>query len=152
LPFLGNNVHSRSVTAWKRTTVARIAELERDLGRETTLAERTAAMLTPIGWHEARHTFASLMIAAGVNVKAISTYMGHASVKITLDRYGHLMPDSETDTAARLNDYLVRASCAPVKHPDERISADHNGLAHDSRDAAIPRSHAGFGSVAGEGA
>jgi integrase len=35
--------------------------------------------------------------------------MGHASVKITLDRYGHLMPSSETDTAARLDAYLEAA-------------------------------------------
>jgi len=32
------------------------------------------------------------MIAAGVNAKALSVYMGHASVTITFDLYGHLMP------------------------------------------------------------
>jgi hypothetical protein len=32
------------------------------------------------------------MIAASVNVKALATYMGHASVTITYDRHGHLMP------------------------------------------------------------
>ena len=35
-----------------------------------------AAGLVPIGLHECRHTFASLMIAAGVNAKALSTYSG----------------------------------------------------------------------------
>ena len=54
-----------------------------------------AAGLTPITLHEARHTYASLLIAAGVNSKAVSTYMGHASITITLDRYGHLMPGNE---------------------------------------------------------
>jgi integrase len=34
--------------------------------------------------HEARHTFASLMIAADVNAKALAAYMGHSSVTITL--------------------------------------------------------------------
>jgi integrase len=38
-----------------------------------------------------RHTFASLMIAAGVNAKGLATYMGHASVTITLDRYGQML-------------------------------------------------------------
>ena len=42
------------------------------------------AGLEPLGSHEARHTFASLMIAAGVNAKALSTYMGHANIAITL--------------------------------------------------------------------
>jgi integrase len=40
--------------------------------------------------HELRHTCASIFIAAGVNAKALSTYLGHASIQITLDRYGHL--------------------------------------------------------------
>jgi integrase len=37
--------------------------------------------LEPITLHECRHTFASLMIAAGVNAKALSTYMGHAGIQ-----------------------------------------------------------------------
>ena len=46
------------------------------------------------------------MIAAGVNAKALSTFMGHHSINITLDLYGHLMPGSEAEAAALLNDYL----------------------------------------------
>ncbi len=49
------------------------------------------------------------MIAAGVNEKALSTYMGHSSVTITLDRYGHLMPGNEVEAAALLDAYLERA-------------------------------------------
>jgi integrase len=67
------------------------------------------ARLEPITLHEARHTFASLMIAAGVNAKALATYMGHASVTITYDRYGHLMPGNEDEAAALLDAYLARA-------------------------------------------
>jgi len=67
------------------------------------------AELEPITLHEASHTFASLMIAAGVNAKALATYMGHASVTITYDRYGHLMPGNETEAAALLDAYLERA-------------------------------------------
>jgi integrase len=57
--------------------------------------------------HEARHTYASLMIAAGINPKNLSTYMGHASIIITLDRYGHLLPGNETDATAQLDKYLA---------------------------------------------
>jgi len=67
------------------------------------------AGLEPIGLHECRHTFASLMIAAGVNAKTLSAYMGHTSVTITLDRYGHLFPGSESEAAALLDAYLERA-------------------------------------------
>jgi integrase len=83
--FDGPTVDARAKTAWRR------ADLE------------------PITLHEARHTFASLMIAAGVNAKALTTYMGHASVTITYDRYGHLMPGNETEAAALLDAYLARA-------------------------------------------
>jgi hypothetical protein len=69
------------------------------------------------------------MIAADVNVKAISTYMGHASVKITLDRYGHLFPNSEAEAAERLDAYLAGASCGPVRTRFERMSADESGNA-----------------------
>lgn len=65
------------------------------------------AGLERITLHECRHTFASLMIAAGVNAKALQTFMGHANVSITYDRYGHLMPGSETEAATLLDDYLA---------------------------------------------
>jgi len=50
------------------------------------------------------------MIAAGVNAKALSTYMGHAGIQITLDLYGHLMPGNESEAAAQLDAYLDRAA------------------------------------------
>ncbi|WCB95505.1 integrase [Baekduia alba] len=84
--FEPSSVRRRALTAWKR------------------------AKLLSIGLHECRHTFASLMIAAGVNAKALSTYMGHSSVTITFDRYGHLMPGNEEQAAGLLDDYLAAAS------------------------------------------
>jgi len=53
------------------------------------------AGLERITLHECRHTAASLYIAAGVNAKALSTFLGHSSITVTIDRYGHLMPGSE---------------------------------------------------------
>ena len=47
------------------------------------------------------------MIAAGVNAKALSTFMGHANLSITLDRYGHLMPGTEAEAAELLDTYLA---------------------------------------------
>lgn len=64
------------------------------------------AELKPLGFHEGRHTFASIGIAAGLNAKTLSTYLGHATITITLDRYGHLMPGSEVEARAMLDAYL----------------------------------------------
>ena len=66
----------------------------------------------PSGLHECRHTFASILIAAGVNAKALSTYLGHSSIQITLDRYGHLMPGNENQAVALVDAYLERAANA----------------------------------------
>ncbi len=56
-----------------------------------------AADLPTITLHEGRHTYASFMIAAGVNAKALSTFMGHANIGITLDLYGHMFPGAEDE-------------------------------------------------------
>ena len=69
-----------------------------------------AAQLTRITLHECRHSFASLMIAAGVNAKALSTYLGHGSIAITFDRYGHLMPGNEEQAAGMLDAYLASST------------------------------------------
>jgi integrase len=63
--------------------------------------------LKSLGFHEGRHTFASIGIAAGLNAKTLSTYLGHAMITITLDRYGHLMPGSEVEARALLDRYLA---------------------------------------------
>jgi integrase len=87
-PFTPTAVRKRALTAWRR------AELE------------------PIGLHECRHTFASILIAADVNAKAITAYLGHASIQTTFDLYGHLMPGNEDEAVALVDAYLERAETA----------------------------------------
>ena len=41
-----------------------------------------------------------------MNAKALSTFMGHANISITMERYGHLMPGSEGEAAELLSTYL----------------------------------------------
>jgi integrase len=84
-PFTPTAIRKRALTAWRR------------------------AGLAPIGLHECRHTFASLLIAAGVNAKAITSYLGHASIQTTFDLYGHLMPGNEDEAVALVDAYLARA-------------------------------------------
>jgi hypothetical protein len=59
------------------------------------------------------------MIAAGINAMALSTYTGHATIGITLDRYRHLMPRNQSEAAGALDAYLAPSAgvqddgCAP---------------------------------------
>lgn len=53
--------------------------------------------------HSFRHTFATNLIGAGVDVKVVSQLLGHSSVKITYDTYVHMGVDSAIDAVSRLN-------------------------------------------------
>ncbi|MYW65805.1 site-specific integrase [Streptomyces sp. SID8379] len=50
------------------------------------------------GMHALRHFYASVLLAAGENIKALSLYLGHSDPGFTLRVYTHLMPNSETRT------------------------------------------------------
>jgi integrase len=91
----------------------------------------------PISPHEARHTFASLLIDSGANVKAISEFMGHASIQETMDTYGHLLPGSRDEVRERMDSYLALcASNAPVTSPQEQFPA----VTERAEEAEIPDS------------
>lgn len=49
-----------------------------------------------------------MAIDAGVNIKAISTFMGHSSITVTLDLYGHLLPGAEDEAAELMDAYIER--------------------------------------------
>jgi|tagenome__1003787_1003787.scaffolds.fasta_scaffold20979081_5 integrase len=106
-PFNPTTINGRARRAWEAHNDRVRAEAEQE-GRPVAPGE----LLVPIGLHECRHTCASYMIAAGVNAKALSTYMGHASIGFTYDRYGHMMPGNEAEAAAALDALMDRADTA----------------------------------------
>jgi hypothetical protein len=65
------------------------------------------------------------MIAARINAKALSTFMGHANVSIALDRYGHLVSGSEVQAAQLLDAYLSarRAQAVEQSQPDPPLGS-----------------------------
>jgi len=103
-PFTPSAVARRASTAWRRPG------------------------LTPIALHEARHTFASLAIAAGLNAKALSVYMGHASVAFTLDRCDHHFPGNEEEAADLLDAYLSKGPVRQSRGSAAPRQADSGGL------------------------
>ncbi len=54
-----------------------------------------ASLPATTGWHELRHFYASLLIAAGESVKVVQSRLGHATADETLNTYSHLWPDTE---------------------------------------------------------
>jgi integrase len=60
------------------------------------------AGLTPIRFHDLRHTHASLALQAGVPAKVASERLGHATVAFTLDVYSHVIPGLQEEAAERI--------------------------------------------------
>jgi integrase len=46
-------------------------------------------------WHGLRHFAVSTWIEAGLSPKTVQTFAGHASLQVTMDRYGHLFPSED---------------------------------------------------------
>jgi integrase len=84
-PFTPTFIQKRADDAWRQVKLQRIT------------------------LQEFRHVAASAMIRAGVNAKALSTFMGHSSISVTFDVYGHLFPGSEDEAAELVNAMLERS-------------------------------------------
>lgn len=64
----------------------------------------TKAKLRRVRFHDLRHTFASLLIAQGESLAYVKDQLGHSSIKITVDTYGHLVPGGNRQAVDRLDD------------------------------------------------
>lgn len=65
------------------------------------------AGIKDIRFHDLRHTYASLMISKHMPIKFIQQQMGHSSIQVTLDKYGHLMPELYELGGNALNDIVI---------------------------------------------
>jgi integrase len=94
-PFTPSHVRDRALGAWAATAVGAFLRCE-------------AITLEPIGLHECRHTYVSLMHAAGRSLEEIGDYVGHSSAYVT-DRYRHLLDGARTEAADALESLLTGA-------------------------------------------
>jgi hypothetical protein len=82
-----------------------------------------------VGFHDLRHTHATLLLRQGIHPKVVSERLGHSTINITLDTYSHIMPDMQDEAAEKLNGVLKAAmgaasrrrrgkETAPNRHQD----------------------------------
>lgn len=57
-------------------------------------------------FHDLRHTYATLSLQTGANIKTVSTQLGHATTAFTLDRYGHTTDPMRQDAADRMSAFI----------------------------------------------
>ena len=86
-----------------------VSTTETPMRHNNFMAQHFRPALEPAGlpkgirFHDLRHTHASLLIAMGAHPKAIQERLGHSSITVTLDIYGHLFPGIGDELAHRLD-------------------------------------------------
>ena len=65
---------------------------------------KTAGIENPLGIHTLRHTFASLLIKKGVDIKIVSDILGHKDVSFTYNIYVHILEEQKTQAMSLLDD------------------------------------------------
>ncbi len=63
-------------------------------------------------FHDLRHCAASLLLAAGVDLKTIQIQLGHSDYSITANTYSHLLPNAQAAAAHKLNNLLEQVQPA----------------------------------------
>jgi integrase len=84
--------------------------LNRNLRDRTWLPAVRASVGEPMRFHDLRHTHAAILIAQGEHPKVIQHRLGHSSIKVTLDTYGHLFEGLDEAAAQRLDVAFIRSS------------------------------------------
>lgn len=65
------------------------------------------AGLRRVRWHDLRHTYASLMISMGENIRFVSQQLGHTSTRTTWDIYSHLLPEVSENAGRKIDSALL---------------------------------------------
>lgn len=74
----------------------------------------TQAALPDLHIHDLRHTFAALLIMQGESLVYVKEQMGHSSIRVTVDTYGHLIPGSNRQAVNKLDDVVLDADRIPA--------------------------------------
>ena len=76
-------------------------------------------------FHDLRHTCAAFLIAEGRHMEEVKDYLGHSSIRVTSDRYGHPFPAARVAIADALDARFRTATeaAAPKTRPSAEISA-----------------------------
>ncbi len=95
-----------------------------------------AAGLKRVTFHALRHTFASLLIQSGASLAYVKEQMGHSSIQVTVDTYGHLIPGGNIEWVDRLDATKNATPAQPlygVNRPDTPQVIENIGAGEGNR-------------------
>ncbi len=97
------------------------------------------AGLRRIGLHALRHGYASILINSGENIKYVSRQLGHSSIQMTLDVYGHLFKETSTAAMARLDALMAgkQAASPSNAHQTEPAKTPENSKDEEGRQVRV---------------
>ena len=87
----------------------------------------TKAGLRHIRIHDLRHTFASLLLQQGESVVYVKEQLGHGSIQITVDTYGHPIPGANRGAVDRLDDGPAVQPSTTQAQPEPWDETDRDG-------------------------
>ncbi len=96
------------------------------------------AGLRHIRIHDLRHTFASLLLQQGESVVYVRDQLGHGSIQITVDTYGHLIPGANRGAVDRLDDAPMHPNATPAQ-PEPYVTDGDDEEVADSFGRVVSR-------------
>jgi integrase len=99
-PVLHHNFKGRHYTT---------ACISAGLGAKVNQEHDRRARYQGVRFHDLRHTCAAFLLDLGRNLHEIKEYLGHSSIRVTSDRYGHLFPGTRAAMADALDSMFLRA-------------------------------------------
>jgi integrase len=74
----------------------------------------TAAQIGKVRFHDLRHTFGAMKMGQGENIYYVQRQMGHSSIQVTIDIYGHLLKERKLEAAVRTDSLIFGAKAKPL--------------------------------------
>lgn len=82
---------------------------------------KNAGIEEHVRFHDLRHTFATMTISNGVDVKTLSSMLGHFSAGFTLDTYTHITNDMQWGAAEKICGFMESATAKPAPEPPDPL-------------------------------
>ena len=80
---------------------------------------KNAGIEEHVRFHDLRHTFATMAISSGVDVKTLSSMLGHYSAGFTLDTYTHITNDMQRGAAEKIGGFMESATAITTPEPPD---------------------------------
>lgn len=73
------------------------------------------AGINHLRFHDLKHTYASLLLAKGIQMKYVQHQLGHSSIKMTMDLYTHLLPEVNEQCVNLLDNIVEQTTIVGVR-------------------------------------